>query len=157
MGFDNDVQVVVFRLNAEEYALPIHEVKDINRISEITKLPQSPAFLAGVINLREAVIPVVNIRCKLGLAEHDLTDEARIVIAELDGQNMGMIVDSVEEVIIIPGADVELPLPSPKEDTEHIVGIGKVDGRLLIILELNKLFTDEEKRVVTQVKRQWRQ
>lgn len=148
MDIAQDLQVVVFRLAAEEYALPITKVKDINRVLPITKIPQAPAFMEGIINLRGSINSVVDLRERFGLKRGEQTDDTRIMIIEFRGQTLGIVVDAVEEVLTIPAGAIDLPPMAAKLDHTYIVGIGKVDGRLLVLLDIDKVFTDDEIKVL---------
>lgn len=139
-----DLQVVVVRMAAEEYALPITRVKDINRILPITKMPHTPSFMEGIVNLRGEIIPIVDLRSRFHLPAQPETADSRIVIVEFRRRVIGMIVDGVREVLTIPGGDIDLTPAAAKLDQECIVAVGKVDGRLLILLDIDKIFTDDE-------------
>lgn len=141
-----EYQLVSFKLEDEEYAVDILSVHEIIRIAEITKLPNSPAYVEGVINLRGKVIPVMDLRKKFGLQYID-TDEnlKRIIITDANGIMIGMIVDSVSEVLRINADTVEPPPPIAKGmNSEYIKGVGKLNDRLLILLDWNKIIKDEE-------------
>lgn len=148
MDITQDLQVVVFRLAAEEYALPITKVKDINRVLPITKIPQAPSFMEGIINLRGSINSVVDLRGRFGLKRGEKTDDTRIMIIEFRGQTIGIIVDAVEEVLTIPAGSIDLPPMAAKLDHTYIVGIGKVNERLLVLLDIDKVFTDDEIKIL---------
>lgn len=148
MDITQDLQVVVFRLAAEEYALPITKVKDINRVLPITKIPQAPSFMEGIINLRGSINSVVDLRGRFGLKRGEKTDDTRIMIIEFRGQTIGIIVDAVEEVLTIPAGSIDLPPMAAKLDHTYIVGIGKVNERLLVLLDIDKVFNDDEIRIL---------
>lgn len=99
-----DVQLVIFKLANEDYGLPIQKVQEINRMVPVTKLPQTPEFMEGIINLRGRVIPVVDLRKRFGLAVKPHEDDTRIMIIDIDGQTVGIIVDAVNEVVDALGA-----------------------------------------------------
>lgn len=144
MDNDEDLQIVVFRLSSEEYALPITKVKDINRIMPLTKMPKSPAFMKGVINLRGEIIPVVDLRERFGLSANEVTDDSRIMIVDFNNQLIGIIVDGVTEVITIPTAQIDIPPAASKLNIKQIPGIGKFNKRLLILLDIDEVFSAEE-------------
>lgn len=148
MDITQDLQVVVFRLAAEEYALPITKVKDINRVLPITKIPQAPSFMEGIINLRGSINSVVDLRGRFGLKRGEKTDDTRIMIIEFRGQTIGIIVDAVEEVLTIPAGSIDLPPMAAKLDHTYIVGIGKVNERLLVLLDIDKVFNDDEIKIL---------
>ena len=134
------LQLVTFKLAGEEYATDILKVQEINRMVEITSVPNAPHYVEGVINLRGKVIPVVNLRKKFGLVVKEADAQSRIMVVDV-GKTIGIIVDSVSEVLRLRADTVETP-PSITENgsSEYIRGIGKLEDRLLILLDLDKLF-----------------
>jgi purine-binding chemotaxis protein CheW len=140
---DEVLQFVTFTLNDEEYAVDILSVQEINRITEITKVPNSPDYVEGVINLRGKVIPVINLRSKFGFEEKATDDNSRIIIMEIQGIINGVIVDSVSEVLRIPASAIEAA-PEVASDTisQFIKGLAKLDDRLIILIEINNLIEE---------------
>jgi purine-binding chemotaxis protein CheW len=139
------LQLVSFEVGEEEYAVPILSVQEINRMMQITRVPQSPPFVEGVINLRGKIIPVIDLRKRFGLTELENSDDVRIIVVEVSNRVIGFTVDRVNEVLRINSNIVEPP-PSMVcgLDTEYVQGVGKLDDRLLILLHLEKLFTAAE-------------
>ncbi|MBF0343030.1 MAG: chemotaxis protein CheW [Nitrospirae bacterium] len=137
---DDVLQLVTFTLGSEEYAVDILKVQEINRMTVITMVPNSPPYVEGVINLRGKVIPVVNLRKKFGIMEKENDEDSRIMIVDIKGITMGMVVDSVSEVLRVPSNIVE-PTPPMATDisTEFISGIAKLADRLIILLDIDKL------------------
>lgn len=137
---DEVLQFVTFTLNDEEYAVDILSVQEINRITEITKVPNSPDYVEGVINLRGKVIPVINLRNKFGFEEKATDDDSRIIIMEIQGIINGVIVDSVSEVLRIPASAIEAA-PAVATDTisKYIKGLAKLENRLIILVEIDHL------------------
>ncbi|NOZ68081.1 MAG: chemotaxis protein CheW [Deferribacteres bacterium] len=137
------LQLVSFTLKDEEYAVDILNVQEINRITEITQVPNSPDYVEGVINLRGKVMPVINLRKKFGIEEKETDDTSRIIIMDIQGVTNGLIVDSVSEVLRIP-ADIVEPPPqiSSGLNSRFIKGIAKLDNRLIILIDINKLLGD---------------
>ncbi len=137
---DEVLQFVTFTLNDEEYAVDILSVQEINRITEITKVPNSPDYVEGVINLRGKVIPVINLRNKFGFEEKATDDDSRIIIMEIQGIINGVIVDSVSEVLRIPASAIEAA-PAVASDTisQYIKGLAKLENRLVILVEIDHL------------------
>lgn len=133
----NAGQFLTFSLRGQPYAVPIGTVREINRVSDITAVPQTPEFVAGVMNLRGKVIPVVNLRVKLGLERTDFTKETCIIVIETDGGQVGMIVDAVKGVIELQEAQIE-PSPSfSREDTKSFVmGMGKLENEVVVLLDI---------------------
>ena len=140
-----ELQLVSFKIGSEEFGVDILKVQEINRMVEITRVPQAPHYVEGVINLRGKVIPIVDLRKRfnLDLKEHD--KNTRIVVVDIGGNIMGMIVDSVSEVLRLPSSTIE---PPPEIVTginsEYIKGVAKLDDRLLIFLDLSKVIDMEE-------------
>jgi purine-binding chemotaxis protein CheW len=140
----NLLQLVSFRLGSEEYGLEILRVQEIIRMQNLTRVPNSPAFVEGVINLRGKVIPVVGLRKRFGLPPRDHDKATRIIVVEVRGDVMGFEVDSVSEVLRIPADTVEPPPRLSKRNNEYVSGVGKLEGRLLLLLDVNRLMTDAE-------------
>ncbi len=138
---DQLLQFVTFTLGNNDYAVDILKVQEINRIKEITRMPNSPPYVEGVINLRGKVIPVINLRKKFGMAESENKEQSRIVIMDIQEITTGLVVDSVSEVLRIPSSVVE-PAPQMASDinTEFIEGIAKQEERLIILLDIDGLF-----------------
>ncbi len=139
-GMSEILQLVTFRLGNEEYAVDILKVQEINRMTEITRVPNTPPYVEGVINLRGKVIPVINLRSKFSLAEKDNDTQSRIMIMDIQGITMGLVVDAVSEVLRIPGDIVEPTPPMASNiSTEFIKGIAKLEDRLIILLDMDML------------------
>lgn len=138
-------QFVSFLLSGEEYAIDIMRVQEIIRISSITKVPRMPDFVEGVINLRGKVIPVVDLRTRFSLEKQEDDKHSRIVVVEIAGKITGLIVDSVSQVLNISDDEID-PAPSvgSKVGSEFILGMGKVDERLIILLEIDKILSGQE-------------
>lgn len=148
-----ETQFVVFLLDGEEFGISIMEVKEIIRMTNITRLPKTPKFIEGVINLRGEVLPVVNLRKRFDVTESSMTDSTRIVIVEIEGEQVGLIVDSVSEVLRLSLEQIE---PPPQNvvgmKTEFIQGVGKVGERLLVILKIEKLLNTDELVSLSELK-----
>jgi purine-binding chemotaxis protein CheW len=146
------LQLVSFKLGEEEFGVDILKVQEINRLVEITKVPRAPGFVEGVINLRGKVIPIIDLRKRFGLdlKEHD--KDTRIVVVDIDGSIMGMIVDAVSEVLRLPTSTIE-PAPeiATSIDSEYIRGVAKLEDRLLIFLDLSKVFSQQERQALSQM------
>ncbi|QDU35525.1 Chemotaxis protein CheW [Poriferisphaera corsica] len=135
------LQLVSFVVGDEEFAVPILSVQEINRMMQITRVPQSPEYVEGVINLRGKIIPVIDLRKRFDMGELKDTADARIIVIEVANRVIGFTVDRVNEVLRI-NSDIVEPPPSicSSIDTDYIQGVGKLDDRLLIMLNLEKLF-----------------
>jgi len=138
----NDVvQLVTFNLGDEEFGIDILSVQEINRMTDITKIPNAPDYVEGAINLRGNTIPIVDLRKKLGFDVVSTSESARIVVVELRKAVLGFIVDSVSSVLRIPMDTVEPPPPVVSNLESHYMrGVGKLDDRLIILLDLDRLF-----------------
>jgi len=141
----DQLQLVTFGLGSEEFAVDILAVQEINRMMALTRVPQSPPEVEGVINLRGKIIPVVDLRKRFGLPATDKSEQSRIVVVEVHARTIGFIVDRVSEVLRISGKIVE-PAPSMvcSVDADFIAGVGKLEDRLLILLDLGRLFSVEQ-------------
>jgi purine-binding chemotaxis protein CheW len=144
-GRSGELQIVVCELADEHYGLDIAKVFEIIRHQPITPVPRAPAFVKGVINLRGRIIPVVDLRGRFGMTEVEPTKETRIVVAESSSTRVGLIVDSVSEVLLLPLESVETtPGVAAGSDAEYLRGIAKLGDRLVLLLELDGLFGLEE-------------
>lgn len=141
------LQLVTFNIGNEEYGVEILKVQEIIRTLEITKVPRSPAFVDGVINLRGKVIPIIDLRKRFGIETRAHDKNTRIIVIEVQAMIVGFVVDSVSEVLRIPSSTVEPP-PSVVAgiDSEYISGVGKLNDRLLIMIDLDRLLSAEERQ-----------
>jgi purine-binding chemotaxis protein CheW len=141
-------QLVTFRLGDEEYGIDILKVHEIDRMMDITEVPNAPSCVEGVINLRGKVVPVINLRRKFGLPPRERDGSTKIVVVDV-GTSAGMIVDSVSEVLRIPSDIVE---PPPRMATgvgsECIRGVGKLKDRLLILLDIEKVLDGDDSKAM---------
>lgn len=135
-------QLVVFRLGKEEYAVSIAQVKEIILYKGATKIPNAPEYMEGIINLRGKVIPVIELAARFGVGVKNGL-ERRVVIVETAGQEVGIVVDEVTEVIRLQQTAIE-PAPAMTGNSDYVRGIGKENDRLLILLDLGKLFRKDE-------------
>lgn len=140
---DEILQFVTFHIGNEEYGIDILKVQEINRIVDITPVPNSPHYIEGVMNLRGKVIPVINLRRMFGLGDKQWDNTSRIIVVDV-GVVLGMIVDSVSEVLRVSSNIIDPP-PSMTTSisSEHVKGIGKLNDRLLILLDIDKLFKED--------------
>lgn len=140
------LQLVTFSIGEEEFGVDILSVQEIIRMMDITKVPRAPDFVEGVINLRGKVIPIIDLRKRFGLSTRDHDKHTRIIVIEINNMIVGFVVDSVSEVLRIPASTVEPPPPVVSGlESEYISGVGKLEDRLLILLDLNKLLSGEER------------
>ncbi len=140
------LQLVTFRLGNEEYSVDILSVQEIIRHMDLTRVPKAPEFVDGVINLRGKVIPVLDLRKRFGLDACGKTNETRIIVVEINGKTVGFKVDEVSEVLRLPADTVEdAPEILTGVDSGYIKGVGKMEGRLIILLDVSKILTTSEK------------
>lgn len=142
------LQLVGFRIGGEEFALDILRVQEIIRVQQLTRVPNSADFVDGVINLRGKVIPVVALRKRFGLEQIPHGKETRIVVVEVNHSVLGFIVDSVSEVLRIPARTVEPPPRLGKVQREYVSGVGKLDNRLLILLDVDRVMCESEEALL---------
>ncbi|WP_246625029.1 chemotaxis protein CheW [Fictibacillus nanhaiensis] len=141
----NEQKIIIFQLKDEEYAIPVEDVKSIERMQHITRIPRTIQFVKGVINLRGVVTPIIDLRSRFDIEESDYTDTTRIIIVSVGTIEVGLIVDSANDVIDIDTAAIE---PPPEVvggvDAEYIKGVAKIDKRLLVLLDLEKVLNPEK-------------
>ena len=139
------LQLVSFKIGEEEFGIDILTVQEINRMLQITKVPNTPEFIEGVINLRGRIIPVLDLRVKLGMAKKSHGKNTRIVVVNLNDRTIGFIVDEVSEVLRIPKNITETPPDLVGGvNSDYITSIGKLEDRLLILLDLDKILSTSE-------------
>lgn len=141
-----EYQLVVFSIGNEEFGVDISQVREIVRLIAITYLPKAPKFIEGVVNLRGQVVAVIDLAKRLNISSKTRGDTTRIIIVEIEGMTVGMIVDSVSEVLRLSSENVEgIPSVIETEVEEHFIsGVGKLKDRLLVLLDLKKILTPEE-------------
>jgi len=144
---------LTFSLAGEEYGIGILKVKEIIGLMAITTVPQTPSYVKGVINLRGKVIPVVDLRLKFGMEPMEYTDRTCIVVVEIRGAErtvlMGIVVDSVSEVLNIKGSEIEdTPNFGSKLNTAFILGMAKANGSVKILLDIDRVFREEDLNMV---------
>jgi len=137
---EKEIQVVGFRIGRETFGLPISIVREIVRVPEITSVPNAPDYIEGVINLRGRIIPIVDLRKRFGEKSFEPNKRNRIVVVEIDTRAIGLIVNSASEVLRIPPSEIEEPHNVFTEgELSYITGVGKLNGRLVILLDLNRI------------------
>lgn len=142
---ENILQLVTFNLGEEEFAVDILNIQSINRMMDITNVPNSPSFVEGIINLRGQVIPVIDLRDRLQLTKKDYDKHSRIIVVDIDGKIIGFIVDMVNEVLRIQSNITEPPPNMVSSiDSEFITAVAKLDDRLITLLDLKRLLSDDE-------------
>lgn len=143
---DSELQLVVFNTGNEDFGIEIMNVQEIIRMTNITKIPQSPNYVRGIINLRGKIIVVINLNVIIGMESRDHDENTRIIVTSINDTVVGFVVDSVSEVLRLPSSSVE-PAPelvSKKVDSNYLKGIGKLDNRLLLLLDMGRVLTKDE-------------
>lgn len=144
------LQLVSFHLGGEEYALEILNVQEIIRMVDLTRVPNSPDFVEGVINLRGRVIPVIGLRRRFNLEARKRDAQTRIIVVEVNGSIVGLEVDAVNEVLRIPTDTVEPPPRLAKAEREYVSGVGKLENRLLLLLDVDRLLSESEQAAIAK-------
>jgi len=139
------LQLVSFKVGDAEFGVDILRVQEINKMMELTIVPNTPPFVVGVVNLRGRIIPILNLRSRLGLPVKEYDLNTRIIVVEMDDRTIGFIVDEVKEVLRIPKSITEPPPDIVSGiDSDYITAIGKMEDRLLILLDLTKILNSNE-------------
>ena len=140
-----NVQLVGFGLAGDEYAIPITRIQEIILMKPVTRIPQVPAFIEGLINLRGVVIPLVNLRVRFGMPAREVDDETRTIVLNLHDKTIGCIVDTVTKVMRLTADQIQ-PAPTIIDSIarNYISGLARLDERLLIVLDVDKLFDPAE-------------
>jgi purine-binding chemotaxis protein CheW len=144
---DNDevLQWVTFKLDSETYGINVMQVQEVLRYSEIAPVPGAPTYVLGIINLRGNVVTVIDTRQRFGLNPADITDNTRIVIIEAEKQVIGILVDSVAEVVYLKASEIdEAPNVGNDDSARFIQGVSNREGELLILVDLDQLLSDDE-------------
>ena len=144
------VQVIVFNLGNERYGVDISQVREIIKPTQITRIPNAPDFVEGVINLRGQITTIINLRKRFGLEPKPIDNNTRIIVVEYNNAVIGMMVDTVNEVKYLSTADIEA-LPSiitAREEAKLLKGVGKLPDGLLILIDLNKVLSEDEVEIL---------
>jgi len=146
------LQLVSFKIANEEFGVDILNVQEINKMTQITKVPNAPDFVEGVINLRGRVIPIIDLRTRLKLEKKQHDKDTRIIVVEISNKTVGFIVDAVNEVLRIPTNIIEPPPQlATGIDSDFIRAVGKLEDRLLILIDLEKVLTEKDKEQLQEV------
>ncbi len=153
---EQEKKYLTFSLDNEEYGIGILKIKEINGMMPITTVPKMPGYVKGVINLRGKVIPVIDLRLRFAMEENEYTERTCIIVVEITGHagtvQIGIVVDSVSEVLNIKGGDIEdTPTFGAKLDTAYIFGMAKMDGGVKILLDIDKVLNAEEVAALEKV------
>ena len=138
-------QYVTFRLDDETYGINVMQIQEVLRYTEIAPVPGAPDYVLGIINLRGNVVTVIDTRQRFGLSQSDISDHTRIVVLEIDGQVVGVLVDSVAEVVYLKQSEVETaPNVGNEESARFIQGVCNKNGELIILVEFEKMLSEDE-------------
>jgi purine-binding chemotaxis protein CheW len=147
-------QLISFLVGDEEYGLDILRVKEVIRLREITRLPRAPSFVKGIINLRGDVIPIIDLRNKFGLEHQQYSAMTRVIVVDVDGRLVGMVVDAASQVVRVPADQIDPPPPiAGGLSVEFIKGVGKLEERLIILLNIDRILSIEEKVELERLER----
>ncbi|MDE1514587.1 MULTISPECIES: chemotaxis protein CheW [Vibrio] len=142
---DEVLQWVTFQLEEETYGINVMQVREVLRYTEIAPVPGAPDYVLGIINLRGNVVTVIDTRSRFGLMQGEITDNTRIIVIESERQVIGILVDSVAEVVYLRSSEIDsTPSVGTDESSKFIQGVSNRDGKLLILVDLNKFLSDEE-------------
>ncbi|MDE1263932.1 chemotaxis protein CheW [Vibrio aestuarianus] len=142
---DEVLQWVTFQLEEETYGINVMQVREVLRYTEIAPVPGAPDYVLGIINLRGNVVTVIDTRSRFGLMQGEITDNTRIIVIESERQVIGILVDSVAEVVYLRSSEIDTtPSVGTDESAKFIQGVSNRDGKLLILVDLNKLLTEDE-------------
>jgi purine-binding chemotaxis protein CheW len=147
-----ELQIVGFRVGRETFGVPISLVHEIVRVPEITAVPEAPDYVEGVINLRGKIISVLDLRKRFGETEITESKKNRILVVEVEGKMVGLIVDAASEVLKVPATEIDLP-PNVFDEGElnYVTGVGKLRGRLIIMIDLTKILQKGELRRLGEI------
>ena len=149
---DDVLQWVTYKLGDETYGINVMQVQEVLRYTEIAPVPGAPDYVLGIINLRGNVVTVIDTRSRFGLPPSEISDNSRIVIIESDEQVVGILVDSVAEVVYLKSSEIDsAPNVGTEESAKFIQGVSNRDGQLLILVDLNKLLSDDEWDELTNI------
>lgn len=142
----SEKQYVIFKLGNEEYGVDIMNVKEISEFKESTHVPNSPYFVDGIINLRGEIIPIVNLKKRFKVSSSEIDSDTRIIVININDRNVGFVVDEASQVLRINDNDIDdAPEIIAGVDRQYITGVGKVGEKIIILLDLEKILTDDEK------------
>ncbi len=138
-------QLIVFRLSNESYGIDVRTVREIFQLQDITHVPNAPRYVEGVINLRGKVVPVIDLRQRFGVEAAEATNDSRIVVVEYDGEDIGLIVDAVDEVLSVGADHLAAVAEFTEQDGASLTqGFAQVDEQLVILVDIEKVLSEKE-------------
>ena len=145
-------QYVIFKLGDEEYGVDIMKVKEISEFKKSTKVPNAPYFVDGIINLRGEIIPIISLKKRFNISSGEINSDTRIIVINIKNRNIGFVVDEASQVLRIDEKDIE---PAPDVivgvDRQYINGVGKMGDKIVILLDLEKILSEEEKEKLKEM------
>lgn len=145
-------QFVVFKLGEERYGVDILNVSTISEYLDITRVPDAPSYVKGMINLRGDIIPVINLKSRFNIPETEVSEETRIIIYAIDGVNIGFLVDEASQVLRIDSKDIEAtPAILKGQEREYIAGVAKYEQKIIILLDFAKILSESERAQITKL------
>ncbi len=147
----SSMQLVSFKLGDETFGIAITKIREIILVGEITHVPETPPYVKGLINLRSTVIPVIDLRARFSLADAELTSESRIMVLHVGRRTIGIVVDSVNEVLRVTRQEISpAPATVTSSGNEYMTGLVRLKENLLILLDVDRLFGDEETQAMAE-------
>lgn len=145
-------QYVIFKLNEEEYGVEISHVQEITEHKTVTSVPNTPSFIEGIINLRGNIVPIVSIKKRFNLPQEKAGADHRVIIINLGSKQVGFVVDDASQVLTMDESQIEnAPELITGIDRDYIIGIGKVSEKIIILLDLEKILTEKEKKEIDKM------
>lgn len=141
---------LTFLLDKQFFALPIKNVMEIIAIQEVTQVPEFPSYVKGIINLRGKIIPLIDVRLRFHKAEADYDERTSVIVVSIDTVEVGFIVDMVDEVMDIDYDNIAPPPRMSETSGRYITGVGKIDGKIILLLDSDKLLNEEEINGIAQ-------
>lgn len=146
-------QIVIFKLGREEYGIDIMKVVEIVLHQEIRSMPETPDYIEGIVNLRGDIHPIYNLRTRFNMEQEEPDENTKIIVIRTPGTNIGFIVDSVSEILNIATQNIEDPpmIVSSGADQAYISGVAKEEGRMIVLLDVDKLVTKKDQKVINEI------
>ncbi|WP_096154617.1 MULTISPECIES: chemotaxis protein CheW [Bacillus] len=139
------IKIIAFELNSEEYAIPVEQVRSIEKLQPITRVPKTPSYVKGVINLRGVITPIIDLRIRFNLEKLDYSSSTRILMTTIDDMEVGFIVDGANDVIDVKNEQIEnTPEVIDSVENKYVNGVVKIDTRILVYLDLNNILTSDK-------------